>query len=448
MKKTEVIIAGGGFAGLSAAMYLDKTLARREDVEVTLISRENFILFTPMLHEVAAGDLYPGDIVNPLRRIQAIDLSKRRVRCMGGVAQLALEFEFDHLLLTLGSETNFFGLPGVSEWAVTMKSMFDAAMLRNRVLALLEEATLQTDVAARRRILTFVTAGGGFAGAETTGAINDFVRETVRYYPDLNEELIRVVVIHPGDFLLPELGQELGDYAERKLRERKVDVIKGVRVASYDGTVITLTDGNKISASTLIWTAGVKPSPVIAPLPCEKQRGRLLVSEYLAVTGVAGLWAAGDCAAVPVSNTDKFHPPTAQHGLREGLVAAKNIAAVVLDRPLKSFTFTTLGQLATIGRRTGVAMVFGIKFSGFIAWCLWRSVYLMKLPRLSKKLRVMVAWTLDVFFSRDIEQMITLRDVEAVSDLAGRIRARAKDSVPPALSFRGPRHCQAIIKEG
>jgi len=398
-----------------------------------------------MLHEVAAGDLYPGDIVNPIRRIlrrvkfveaevQAVDLSARRVRCVGGVARLELEFEFDHLLLTLGSETNFFGLPGVSEWAVTMKSMFDAAMLRNRVLALLEEASLQSDSAARRRLLTFVTDGSGFAGAETTGAINDFVREIVRYYPNLNEELIRVVVVHPGDFLLPELGQELGDYAERKLRERKVDVIKGVRVASYDGLVVTLTDGNTISASTLIWTAGVKPSPVIAPLPCEKERGRLLVSEYLAVTGVPGLWAAGDCAAVPVFDTDKFHPPTAQHGLREGLIAAKNIEAVILDRPLKPFVFTTLGQLATIGRRTGVAMVFGIKFSGFVAWAFWRTVYLMKLPRLPKKLRVLVGWTLDLLFARDIEQMITLRDVEAAGQLAGRILARATQKTSPAGS--------------
>jgi NADH dehydrogenase len=436
MKKTSVVILGGGFAGLSAAMYLDKTLARRPDTEVTLISRENFILFTPMLHEVAAGDLYPGDIVKPLRRIlhhvkfvqaevQAIDLSARRVQCVGGVAKLELDFEFDHLLLTLGSETNFFDLPGVSEWAVTMKSMFDAAMLRNRVLALLEEATLQSDSDARRRILTFVTAGGGFAGAETTGAINDFVRDVVRYYPDLSEELVRVVIVHPGDFLLPELGQELGDYAERKLRERKVEVIKGVRVANYDGSLVTLTDGKSIPASTLIWTAGVKPSPVIAPLPCQKERGRLLVSEFLAVTGIPGLWAAGDCAAVPVSNTEKFHPPTAQHGLREGLVAAKNIEAVVLDRPLKAFTFTTLGQLATIGRRTGVAMVFGIKFSGVIAWMLWRTVYLMKLPRLPKKLRVMVGWTLDLLFAKDIEQMLTLRDVEALSDMAVRIRTRA-----------------------
>jgi NADH dehydrogenase len=436
MKKTRVIILGGGFAGLSAAMFLDKTLARRADAEVTLINRENFILFTPMLHEVAAGDLYPGDIVNPIRRIlhhvkfvqaevQAIDLSARRVRCLGGVARLDLEFEFDHLLLTLGSETNFFGLPGVSEWAVTMKSMFDAAMLRNRVLALLEEATLQSDSAARRGLLTFVTAGGGFAGAETTGAINDFVREIVRYYPDLSEELVRVVVVHPGDFLLPELGEELGNYAERKLRERKVEVIKGARVASYDGSLVTMTDGKSIPASTLIWTAGVKPSAVIAPLPSQKERGRLLVNEFLGVPGVAGLWAAGDCAAVPDSKTGRFHPPTAQHGLREGLIAAKNIEAAIRGRPLKPFIFTTLGQLATIGRRTGVPMVFGIKFSGFVAWGLWRMVYLMKLPRLPKKLRVMVDWTLDLLFAKDIEQMITMRDVEALSDLAGRIRARA-----------------------
>ena len=436
MTKTSIIILGGGFAGISAAMYLDKTLARRADIEVTLINRENFILFTPMLHEVAAGDLYPGDIVNPIRRIlhhvkfvqaevQAVDLSARRVRCLGGLARLEFEFEFDHLLLTLGSETNFFGLPGVSEWAVTMKSLFDAAMLRNRVLALLEEATLQSDSATRRRLLTFVTAGGGFAGAETTGALNDFVREVVRYYPDLSEELVRVVIVHPDDFLLPELGEELGNYAERKLRERKVEVIKGVRVASYDGSLVTMTDVKSIPASTLIWTAGVKPSPVIAPLHGEKERGRLLVNEFLGVPGVTGLWAVGDCAAVPDSKTGRFHPPTAQHGLREGLVVAKNIEAAILGHPLKPFIFTTLGQLATIGRRTGVALVFGIKFSGFVAWFLWRTVYLMKLPRLPKKLRVMVGWTLDLFFARDIEQMLTLRDVEALSDLAGRIRARA-----------------------
>ena len=439
MKTTRIVIAGGGFAGLYAAMHFDKRLARRADVEVTLISRENFILFTPMLHEVAAGDLYPGDIVNPLRRIlrhvkfieadvQAIDLNARCIRCIASVADRELEFEFDHLLLTLGSETNFFNMDGVRDWSVTMKSLSDAALLRNRMVALLEEASLQSDEAARRQLLTFVTAGGGFSGTETTGAVNDFVRETMRYYPQLREELIRVVMVHPGNFILPELGEELGRYAERKLRDRKVEVIKGPRVANYDGVVVTLSDGTSIPAATLIWTAGVKPSPVIAQLPCEKERGRLLVSEYLAVTGVPGLWAAGDCAAVPVFDTDKFHPPTAQHGLREGVTVAKNIEATILDGSLKPFRFKMLGQLASIGHHTGVAMVFGIKFSGFIAWWFWRSVYLMKLPRLAKKLRVMVSWTLDLFFGQEIEQMITIRDIEELSGQLARTRARTKQA--------------------
>ena len=442
MKTTRIVIAGGGFAGLYAAMHFDKRLARRADVEVTLISRENFIFFTPMLHEVAAGDLYPGDIVNPLRRIlrhvkfidadvQAIDLNARRIHCIASVADRELEFEFDHLLLTLGSETNFFNMDGVRDWSVTMKSLSDAALLRNRMVALLEEASLQSDEAARRQLLTFVTAGGGFSGTETTGAVNDFVRETMRYYPQLREELIRVVVVHPGNFILPELGEELGRYAEHKLRERKVEVIKGPRVANYDGVVVTLSDGTSIPAATLIWTAGVKPSPVIAQLPCEKERGRLLVSEYLAVTGVPGLWAAGDCAAVPILDTENFHPPTAQHGLREGVTVAKNIEAMILDRSLKPFRFKMLGQLASIGHHTGVAMVFGIKFSGFIAWWFWRSVYLMKLPGLAKKLRVMASWTLDLFFGQEIEQMITVRDIEELSGQLARTRAERADDHRP-----------------
>ena len=452
MKKTSVVIAGGGFGGFYAAKHFDKTLARRDDVEVTLISRENFILFTPMLHEIAAGDLSPSDIVNPLRRIlryvkfieadvREIDLNARKIRCIHGIGDADLELEYDHLLLALGSETNFFDNQDAREWAVTMKNVMDAALLRNRMVALLEEAALEKDETVRRELLTFVTAGGGFAGAETTGAVNDFLRDTARFYPRLREDMIRVVVVHPGSYLLPELGEELGRYAERKLIERKVEVIKGARVASYDGVAVTLSDGTSIPTATLIWTAGVKPSPVIASLPCEKVRGRLLVSDYMAVTGVPGLWAAGDCAAVPILDTENFHPPTAQHGLREGVVVAKNIEATILDRPLKSFDFKMLGQLASIGHHTGVAMVFGIKFSGFIAWWFWRSVYLMKLPRLAKKLRVMVSWTLDLFFGQEIEQMITVRDIEELSGQLARVRARTKQArstiEAPALANSG-----------
>jgi NADH dehydrogenase len=443
MKATRIVIAGGGFSGLYAAKHLDDTLAKRRDIEVTLISRENFILFTPMLHEVAAGDLSPSDIVNPLRRIlrrvnvvqaeiDAIDLAKKKVRCLGGLRDVELEFEFDHLLLALGAETNFFDIPGVRDWAVTMKNLADAALLRNRMVALLEEASLRNNETARRELLTFVTAGGGFSGAETTGAINDFLRETARFYPTIKGEMIRIVLVHGGEHLLPELGKELGRYAEHKLCNRGVEVIDGALVTGYDGSVVELSNGKSIPAATVIWTAGAKPSPVIEGLPCQKQRGRLLVDECLAVTGVPGLWAVGDCAAVP-DGTGGFYPPTAQHGMREAVAAAKNIARAVVGEPLKPFHYKTIGMLASIGHHSGVAMLFGVKFSGFIAWWMWRSVYLLKLPRLAKKIRVMMDWTLDLFFGRDIEQAITLRDIEATAEQIGRVRARRnRTPVPPA----------------
>ena len=440
---TRVVILGGGFAGLYAAMYLDKSVAQRRDAEVMLISRENFILFTPMLHEVAAGDLHPSDIVNPLRRIlrhvkvveaevDAIDLRARTVSCVAGLRDVRREFEFDHLLVALGSETHFFDLPGVPDWAATMKSMSDAALLHNAMVALLETAALHADESARRSLLTLVIAGGGFAGVETTGAVNDFMRETARYYPSIPKTEIRVVLVHPDSFLLPELGEELGLYAERKLRERQVDVLKGVRVAAYDGSIVELTDGTSIPASTLIWTAGVKPSAVIASLPCEKERGRLRVNEYLSVPGVVGVWAAGDCAAVPDVTTRTWCPPTAQHGMRQGVAAAKNIAAAILGRPLKPFRYRTMGLVASIGRHTGVARVFGIKFSGFAAWGFWRTVYLAKLPGLAKKLRVLVGWTLDLFFGREIEQMVTVRDIDMLSDRLARLRSKPRTDGGPA----------------
>ena len=438
MKTTRIVIAGGGFAGLYAAKHLDKHLARRSDIEVTLIARENFILFTPMLHEVAAGDLAPADIVNPLRRIlrhvhvveaelEAVDLSARKIRCVHGVDRSELEFSFDHLLLALGSETNFFDNAGIRDWSVTMKSLSDAALLKNRAVAFLEEASLEADAAARRQWLTFVIAGGGFAGAETAGAVNDFVRETATFYRGVGDEEIRVIVIHPGDYLLPELGEELGRYAERKLRERKVEAIKDARVTSYDGWVVTLSNGLEIPAATLIWTAGVKPSPVVAALPVPKERGRVLADEYLQVPGYPGLWTAGDSAAVPDGcETGKFFPPTAQHGMREAVVAAKNIERTILGQPLKPFRYKTRGMLASIGHHTGVASILGFKFSGFIAWWMWRSIYLLKLPRLVKKVRVVMAWTLDLLFGRDIEQLITLRDVDELSERWDRIRARQR----------------------
>jgi NADH dehydrogenase len=355
--------------------------------------------------------------------VEAIDLTTRSVRCRNALQDVERTFEFDHLLLALGAETNFFDTPGVRDWAVTMKNLADAALLRNRMVALLEEASLHNDEAMQRELLTFVTAGGGFSGAETTGAVNDFLRETARFYPAVKPEMIRTILVHGGEYLLPELGEELGRYTERKLKKRGVAVMTGALVKSYDGSVVQVNDGTSISAATLIWTAGAKPSPVVESLACPKERGRILVDDCLAVAGISGLWAAGDCAAVP-DGTGKFYPPTAQHGMREAVVAAENIAHAIAGEPLKAFRYKTVGMLASLGHHTGVAKFFGMKFSGFVAWWMWRSVYLAKLPRLAKKLRVAVDWTLDLFFGREIEQTITARDIEATAEQIARIRAR------------------------
>jgi NADH:quinone reductase (non-electrogenic) len=348
---------------------------------------------------------------------------KKKVCCLGGLRDVELEFDFDHLLLALGAEPNFFNIPGVGDWAVTMKNLADAALLRNRMVALLEEASLHSDETIQRELLTFVTVGGGFSGAETTGAINDFLRETARFYRAIKQEMIRIILVEGGKHLLPELGEELGRYAEQKLRNRGVEVINGALVTSYDGSTVELNNGRSIPAATVIWTAGAKPSAVIESLPCEKQRGRLLVDECLAVRGFPGLWAVGDCAAVP-DGGGGFYPPTAQHGMRAAIVAAKNIERTIARDQPKPFHYKTIGMLASIGHHSGVANVFGLKFSGFIAWWMWRTIYLAKLPRFAKKLRVMTDWTLDLFFGRDIEQMITLRDIEATAWQIGRVRAR------------------------
>ena len=418
--KTKILILGGGFGGVYTALRLDKTLARRADVEVTLVSRDNFLLFTPMLHEVASGDLNPSDIVNPIRRmlkrvqfvqadVRSIDLAAKQVHCTRGLPPVPLDLDYDHLVLALGSETNFFGMQGLAENAVTLKTLGDAALLRARILAILEMASLEPDAAVRKRMLTFVVAGGGFAGVETIGAINDLVREALRYYPHLAPQEVRVVLAHPGEVVLPELGEKLGRYAQQKLADRGVEIRARTRVTSYINALVAVSSGEPVPAATLIWTAGVTPNPVIASLPCKKEKGRVVVDEFLEVPGFAGLWAIGDCAAVPDANTGGPQPPTAQHALRQARHAAKNIEAVLAGHQKKPFRFSTIGQLASIGYRHGVANILGMNFSGFIAWWLWRTIYLSKLPRFEKKCRVMMDWTLDLVFSKDLVQFLTLR---------------------------------------
>lgn len=417
---TRIVILGGGFAGLYAALELERTLARDPAVEVTLINQENFFLFTPMLHEVAASDLDVTHIVNPIRkllrrvrffdgRVESVDLERRTVGVSHGDEHHHHDLPYDHLVIGCGAVTNFFGIPGLEQRALTMKSLGDAIALRNRLIAQLEEADFECSIGRRDHLLSVVVAGGGFSGVETVGAVNDFVREALAFYPHLGHERVRIVLVHPGPVVLPELGERLGLYAQRKLRERRVEVRVNTRVAGVADDGVLLDDGTRIPAGTLVWTAGTSPHPLLSTLPCPKERGRLAVNEFLEVPGWPGVWAAGDGAAVPDPRTGRPYPPTAQHALREGRVLARNIAAVLRGGPRRPFVFSTIGQLATIGRRTGVARVLGWNFSGFVAWWLWRTIYLSKLPRFEKKLRVMLDWTLDLLFSKDLVQIRTER---------------------------------------
>jgi NADH dehydrogenase len=264
-------------------------------------------------------------------------------------------------------------------------------------------------VQGRAPLLSVVVAGGGFAGVETIAGINDFLRESIACYPNISEELLRIVLVHPGEVILPELGPKLGTYAQKKLARRGVDIRTNTRVTGVTEHGVTLSDGSTIPSCTVIWTAGTSPNPLLAALPCAQERGRVVVNDYLEVPEWSGVWSLGDCALVPDGKTGRYYPPTAQHALREGKVLAHNITATLRGRQKKPFIFKTLGQLAAIGKRTGVANILGIHFSGFIAWWLWRTIYLSKLPRLEKKLRVMMDWTLDLVFAKDLVQFLTLR---------------------------------------
>jgi NADH dehydrogenase len=413
-RKKRIVILGGGFGGVYAAIHLEKLLARHVAAEIYLISRDNFFLFTPMLHEIAASDLEVTNIVNPLRKllrtvqvmvgdITEIHLGNKQVLISRAYQGQSQRINYDHLVIALGSISNFRNLPGFSEHGLAMKSLPDAIRLRAQILQRLEQANSETSPLDQQSLLTFVVAGGGFAGVETVAALNDFVREALPFYPNIREEMLRVVLVHSGSVILPELGETLGRYTHQVLEQRGVEIRLNTRVKSMTESSVVLLDGQAIPARNLIWTAGIQTNPLISSLPCAMERGRLRVDEFLRVPNWPGVWAVGDCAFVPdASNPGKPHPPTAQHAIREGNVVAHNIAAELLGHRRKAFSFKTIGLLASIGRRTGVARILGFNFSGFFAWWMWRTIYLSKLPGLDKKVRVAFDWTLDLLFPKDV----------------------------------------------
>jgi len=403
-----VVILGGGFGGVGAAQRLEQVFARSADVEVTLVSSSNYLLFTPMLAEVASSALRAEHISAPIRascprtrfrraEVDHVDLEGHLVRICspGGRSE---DLEYDHLVLALGSVPTFRDLPGLEEHAFALKSLEDATRVRNHVLELLECADAEPDPATRRALLTFVVAGGGFAGTEMIAELFDLVRGVLHYYPGVSEDDTRFVLVHSGDRILPELDVGLGDFARARLEARGIEFLLGARLAGATPTTITLADDTEIRACTLVWTAGNRPSPVLDRLPFARNRaGAVVADPTLQVQGHHDVWGVGDCTAVPDPAQDGAScPPTAQHALRQGRAVGDNIARVKRGDEPTPFRFRALGTLVALGHRTAVAEIRGVRFSGFAAWLLWRTIYLAKLPGIERKLRVAVDWLMDL----------------------------------------------------
>ena len=360
---TRIVILGGGFGGVSTAHALERIFWRDHDLEITLVSHSNYLLFTPMLAEVAGSALEPQHMCAPIRaslphirfyrcEVEAIDTDGQSVLIRGSAAVPPQTLTYDHLVLALGSVPNSFGLPGIEEHAFSLKTLQDATELRNHIISQLELADVNPDEEERRRQLTFAVAGGGFAGTELIAEILDLVHSIMRYYPNVRAEELRFALIHSRDRILPELGEELADYALRKLQARGIEFVLNARVAGATPEKVYMSDGQEIPTRTIVWTAGNQPNPVLNSLPCEKNRaGAVLVESSLQVKGFTNVWAVGDCAAIPDPDHEgQTYPPTAQHAIREGKTLAKNIEAAMKREPLKPFRFRAIGLLVPLGR--------------------------------------------------------------------------------------------------
>jgi NADH dehydrogenase len=429
-EKTHIVILGGGFAGMHTAECLEQQFRANPNVKLTLISETNALLFTPMLAEVAGSSLEPTHISTPLRsslhrtefirgQVSRIDLETRRIflshdPALGGLP--AREVSYDHLVFALGAVSNYLGMLNLQKYSFNFKSLLDAIRIRNHVIEMFERADREPDTSRRRALLTFVIAGGGFAGVELAGALNDYAHGILADYPNLRREDLSVVLVHARDRVLPELSESLGRYAQERMEARGVVFRLNTRLSDAGPGVVTLSDG-EIRAETLVWTAGTAPNPLVQALPLEKDKRRaLVVDRTLAVPGRPGLWAVGDCAAVIDAKTQKPCPPTAQFALREAQVLAKNIRAQIEGRRLRDFHFDSLGALCVVGHQTACAELTvpfarnkSMRFSGLLAWAMWRGIYLSKLPGLERKIRVATDWVVELFFPRDIVQTIELK---------------------------------------
>ncbi len=413
-----ILILGGGFGGVYTALTLEKLLGDTKDVEIALVNRENYIVFQPMLPEVISGSIGLVDTITPIRRlcprtnlytraVETIDLERRCITATAGFGSRMHSLTFDHLVIALGNVTSFTGQPGLMEHALPFKYLGDALAIRNRIIHVLEEADIEPDPEIRRALLTFVVAGGGFSGVEAVAEMNDFVRAAAKSFRHLDRREIRVVLLHSGSLILPELPSSLAQFAQRLLAKRGVELRPNTRLSEATAEAALLEGGERIATRTLVSTVPAAPNPLVATLPVEKEHGRIVVDGHLEVPGQPGVWALGDCAWVIDAKTGEACPPTAQHATRQAACLARNLVATLRGGAREAFSFKALGKMGSLGHRSAVADIMGVKISGFLAWWLWRTIYLMKLPGLDRKIRVATDWTLDLILPLDIVQLKT-----------------------------------------
>jgi len=414
--KGGTLVLGGGFAGSYVARVLGKA-------GCTIVSRENFMLYTPTLPEAASGTLEPRHVVVPLRmmcphaelvlgEIREVDEQTRRVTVESEEAG-GVELEYRNLVVALGAVARTLPIPGLAEHGHGFKDLADAIDLRNHVLLQLEAADAVVDPAVAARHLTFVFIGAGYAGVEALAELADLVRDALRYYPRLRGVPQRWILVDAAPKILPEIPTRLGEYAARQLVKRGVDIRVGTTLESVEEHAATLSDGERIETDTLVWTAGVRPTPIVSRfgLPLD-QKGRVKVGPTLCVEERENVWALGDCARVPNTATPgQFDPPTCQHALRQARRLAKN-----LHGEAKPYHYRMLGQVATLGRHKGIADVLGLRFRGFIGWFITRTYHLYQLPLFTRKLRVVVDWTVALFFRRDIAELSMLGRADRLGD--------------------------------
>ena len=428
-KKKKIVILGGGFAGVECTRQLESKFGNDPEVELVMVSEDNFLLFTPMLPQVASGMIETRHIVLPIRtickktkfyegRIKNIDPFGKLVNLWGTGDKRSISIHYDFLVVALGSETNFFGMADVEKNSFTMKTLNDAVMLRNRIIDMLEQAENETNPILRKSFLNFVVAGGGFAGIETAGELMDLILDARKHYHSIHKDDLKVVVIEALPMILPGFNEKLAEFAKQKLIERGIDIKLQTAITSFDGNEVTTKsidqnpkdplDESKVDSirtKTLIWTAGVTPVSTIQRSMLKTDRGKVIVNDYLEVQDFPGVFAIGDCALFLNPETKRPFPPTAQIAEAQAKTAAKNLIALIKNSKKEKFEYHSKGQMAIIGKRSGIATFLGMNISGFWAWLIWRSVYLSKIPTLDKQIRVLLDWVIDLFFDRDISRL-------------------------------------------